>query len=325
MKRALITGITGQDGSYLAEMLLEKGYEVHGLVRRSSTQTTWRIDGILDRVKLHEGDLGDQSSLSRVVEWTNPDEIYNLAAQTHVGTSFQTAEYTGDVTGIGVARLLEAVRASSRPRRFYQASTSELYGNAPAPQGEGTPMIPRSPYGAAKLYAHAMTRIYREAYGVFACSGILFNHESARRGELFVSKKITKAAVRIKLGLQDKLVLGDLSAKRDWGHAKDYMRAVWMMLQREEPEDFVIATGETHTVLEFVERAFGRLDLDYRKYVEVDSNLFRPAEVNVLRGNAEKARTVLGWTPEVHFEELVAEMVDADLAIARGHKTEAAE
>ncbi|MSP61945.1 MAG: GDP-mannose 4,6-dehydratase [Myxococcales bacterium] len=321
MKRALITGVTGQDGSYLAELLLAKGYEVYGIVRRSSSFNTGRIDAIYQdpheedyRFKLVYGDLNDASSLNRILRTVRPDEIYNLGAQSHVRVSFDVPEYTGEVTGIGTVRLLEAIRESGINPRFYQASSSELFGSAPAPQSETTPFHPRSPYGVAKLYAYWITINYRESYGMYACNGILFNHESPRRGETFVSRKITRAAARIKLGLQDKLFLGNLDAKRDWGFAGDYVEAMWRMLQQEQPDDFVIATGETHTVREFLDAAFGRLDLDWNGRVEIDPRYFRPAEVDELCGDMGKARRLLGWEPTVRFGELVEMMVDADLA-----------
>ena len=317
MRRALVTGITGQDGSYLAEILLDMNYEVHGLIRRSSSETTWRIAGILPRVKLHDGDLLDSGSISRLVEKIAPDEIYNLAAQSFVPASFTSPIYTGDATGLGAARILEAIRQSGRPIRFYQASTSEMFGSSPPPQSEVTRFHPRSPYGAAKLYAHHMTVNYREAYELFACNGILFNHESPRRGDLFVTRKITKAVARIKLGLQDKLVLGNLDAKRDWGHAYDYVRAMWLMLQADAPDDYVIATGETHTIREFLEIAFDRVELKWENYVEIDPAFYRPAEVHALCGDASKARRKLGWAPEISFESLVHDMVDADLRALR--------
>ncbi len=321
MKRALITGVTGQDGSYLAELLLQKGYDVYGIVRRSSSFNTARIDSIYQdphdpryRFKLVFADLNDASSLNHVLRTVRPDEIYNLGAQSHVRVSFDIPEYTGEVTGIGTLRLLEAIRESGIQPRFYQASSSELFGSAPAPQSESTPFHPRSPYGVAKLYAYWITINYREAYGMYACNGILFNHESPRRGETFVSRKITRAAARIKLGLQDKLFLGNLDARRDWGYAGDYVEAMWLMLQQERADDFVIATGETHTVRDFLDLAFGRLDLDWNKHVEIDPRYFRPAEVDVLCGDMAKARRLLGWEPRVRFPELVAMMVDADLA-----------
>jgi GDPmannose 4,6-dehydratase len=320
MKRALITGVTGQDGSYLAELLLEKGYEVYGIVRRSSSFNTARIDDIYQdphetdyRFKLLYGDLNDASSLNHILRTVRPDEIYNLGAQSHVRVSFDVPEYTGEVTGIGTVRLLEAIRESGIAPRFYQASSSELFGSAPAPQSERTPFHPRSPYGVAKLYAYWITINYREAYGMYACNGILFNHESPRRGETFVSRKITRAAARIKLGMQDKLFLGNLDAKRDWGFAGDYVEAMWLMLQQDKPDDFVIATGETHTVREFLDHAFGRLSLDWKKHVEIDPRYFRPAEVDELCGDMSKARRLLGWEPKLRFKDLVDLMVDADL------------
>jgi GDPmannose 4,6-dehydratase len=323
-RRALITGVTGQDGSYLAELLLAKGYEVWGIVRRSSSFNTGRIDPIYQdphdpeyRFRLVYGDLHDGSSLNRVLRTVRPDEIYNLGAQSHVRVSFDVPEYTADVTALGTVRLLEAIRESGINPRFYQASSSELFGSAPPPQSEITPFHPRSPYGVAKLYAYWITVNYRESYGMYACNGILFNHESPRRGETFVSRKITRAAARIRLGLQDKLFLGNLDAKRDWGYAADYVEAMWRMLQLERPDDFVIATGETHTVREFLDEAFGRLDLDWHRHVEIDPRYFRPAEVDELRGDTSKARRVLGWEPRVRFRELVARMVDADLADLR--------
>jgi GDPmannose 4,6-dehydratase len=330
MKRALITGITGQDGSYLAEFLLEKpDYEVHGLVRRSSTLNRQRIDHILraqpsvgDRFQLHYADLADASSLSQIMEQVRPDEVYNLGAQSHVRVSFDQPLYTADVVGLGTLRILEAVRQLNRsqPVRFYQASSSEMYGSAPPPQGLETPFHPRSPYSCAKLYAHWQTINYREAYGMFACSGILFNHESPRRGESFVTRKITLGASRIKEGLQKKLVLGNLDAKRDWGFAGDYVRAMWMMLQHDSPEDFVVAMGETHAVSEFLELSFSYLGLDWQDFVEFDSKYTRPSEVDVLLGDPTKARDVLGWKPEVDFKGLVTMMVDHDLELARREK-----
>ena len=319
-KKALITGITGQDGSYLAELLLAKGYEVHGLVRRSSTFNTRRIDHLYvdpheagARFFLHYGDMSDSGQLSHLIYNIQPEEIYHLAAQSHVRVSFDMPEYTGDITGLGVTRLLETIRRSGIKTRFYQASSSELYGSTPPPQNEDTPMRPRSPYAAAKLYAYWMVRNYREAYGLYAVNGILFNHESPRRGETFVTRKITRAVARIKLGLQDKLYLGNLSARRDWGYAPDYVEAMWLMLQQETPDDYVLATGETHAVREFLEAAFAHLDLDWRQYVEIDPRYFRPTEVDALQGDAGKARRLLGWQPKVSFAELVRLMVDADL------------
>jgi len=325
-RRALITGITGQDGSYLAELLLKKGYEVHGIVRRSSSFNTARIEGIYQdpheadyRLKLIYGDLNDASSLNRVLRTVRPDEIYNLGAQSHVRVSFDVPEYTAEVTGIGTVRLLEAIRESGISPRFYQASSSELFGSSPAPQSETTPFHPRSPYGAAKLYSYWITVNYREAYGMFACNGILFNHESPRRGETFVSRKITRAAARIKLGMQDKLFLGNLDAKRDWGFAGDYVEAMWLMLQAKAPDDFVIATGECHTVRDFLDEAFGRLDIDWKRHVEIDPRYFRPSEVDELRGDMSKARRKLGWEPKVKFAELVRMMVETDLEDLKKH------
>lgn len=327
-KRALITGITGQDGSYLAELLLEKGYEVHAIVRRHSTFSRQRIDHLLtdptyrqSALHLVYGDLTDASSLNRIIRTVRPDEIYNLGAQSHVRVSFDVPDYTTDVVAMGALRLLEAVRESDLEPRYYQASSSEMFGKvAETPQCETTPFYPRSPYACAKVYAHWITVNYRESYGMYACNGILFNHESPRRGENFVTRKITRAAVNIHLGRQDKLFLGNLEAKRDWGHARDYVEAMWMMLQQEKPEDFVIATGQTHSVREFLGAAFGHLDMDWEKYVEIDERYFRPAEVDVLLGDASKAREVLGWEPKVTFEQLACEMVDADLEALRDEK-----
>ncbi len=319
-KKALVTGITGQDGSYLAEFLLAKGYEVHGLVRRSSTFNTRRIDHLYvdpheqgARFFLHYGDLTDSGQLSPLIYNLQPDEIYHLGAQSHVRVSFDMPEYTGDVTGLGVIRLLDAIRRSGIKTRFYQASSSELFGATPPPQNEETPMQPRSPYAVAKLYGYWMVRNYREAYGLFANNGILFNHESPRRGETFVTRKITRAVARIKFGLQKKLYLGNLEARRDWGYAPDFVEAMWLMLQQDTPEDFVIATGESHSVREFLAAAFSHADLDWREYVEIDPRYFRPTEVDFLLGDADKARRILGWQPKVNFPELVRIMVDADL------------
>jgi len=319
-KKALITGITGQDGSYLAELLLAKGYEVHGLVRRSSTFNTRRIDHLYvdpheagARFFLHYGDLSDSGQLGHLIYNIQPEEIYHLAAQSHVRVSFDMPEYTGDITGLGVVRLLETIRRSGIETRFYQASSSELYGSTPPPQNEESPMRPRSPYAAAKLYAYWMVRNYREAYGLYAVNGILFNHESPRRGETFVTRKITRAVARIKMGLQKKLYLGNLEACRDWGYAPDFVAAMWLMLQQDGPDDYVLATGETHSVREFLEAAFAHADLDWRQYVEIDPRYFRPTEVDALQGDASKARRVLGWQPQVSFGELVRLMVDADL------------
>ena len=324
-KRALITGITGQDGSFLAELLLEKGYEVYGVIRRSSSFNTDRIDHLYQdphepdtRLRLLYGDLNDSSSLNTILRKTEPDEIYNLGAQSHVRVSFDVPEYTGEVTGMGTVRLLEAIRETGIRPRFYQASSSELYGKvAEVPQSERTPFYPRSPYGCAKAYAYYITVNYRESYDLFACNGILFNHESERRGETFVSRKITRAATRIKEGLQDKLYLGNLDARRDWGYAKDYVEAMWLMMQASEPDDYVIATGETHSVREFLDEAFGYLDLDWREYVELDSRYLRPAEVDVLIGDYSKARHRLGWQPTVGFRELVRIMIDHDAKLAQ--------
>jgi len=323
MKKALISGITGQDGSYLTELLLGKGYEVYGIIRRASTFNTERIDHIYQdphesgrRLKLVYGDLNDASSLNKILRDVQPDEIYNLGAQSHVRVSFDIPEYTAEVGALGTLRLLEAIRETGLSKtRFYQASSSELYGKVQeVPQRETTPFYPRSPYGVAKLYSYWITVNYRESYNLYACNGILFNHESERRGETFVTRKITRAAAAIKLGLQDKLFLGNLDAKRDWGHAKDYVRAMWMMLQQDEPDDYVIATGETHSVRELLDEAFGHLGVDWQPHVEIDHRYFRPAEVDLLIGDASKAKRELGWQPEITFKELVRTMVDADLA-----------
>ena len=312
--RALITGITGQDGSYLAELLLEKGYEVHGMVRRSSTENFERIEHLRDRIHLHQADLLDQLSLIRLVDEVRPRELYNLAAQSFVPTSWKQPLLTGEFTALGVTRLLEAVRLVDPEIRFFQASSSEMFGSVPEePQNEQTPFRPRSPYAVAKVYGHFITINYRESYGLFACSGISFNHESPRRGKEFVTRKVTDAVARIKLGLLDHLALGNLQARRDWGYAGDYVRAFWLMLQQDEPDDYVIATGVQHSVQQLVEIAFAHVGLDWRKYVRVDPALFRPAEVNSLRGDASKAREKLGWRPTVDFEQLVRMMVDADL------------
>jgi GDPmannose 4,6-dehydratase len=318
MRRALITGITGQDGSYLAELLLAKGYEVHGLVRRASSFNTQRIDAFRDRIPLHYGDLVDSSSLHAVLERSQPDEVYNLAAQSHVRVSFEMPEYTCDVTAAGVGRLLEAMRTIGCKARFYQASTSELFGKVrETPQTETTPFHPRSPYAAAKAYGFHLTVNYREAHGIFACNGILFNHESPRRGENFVTRKITRAVGRIAAGSQDKVALGNLDAKRDWGFAGDYVLAMWQMLQQPQPDDYVVATGETHSVKELLELAFARAGLDWRKHVASEERHLRPAEVDVLQGDASKARRVLGWKPKVSFRELVEMMVDSDVELAK--------
>ena len=327
MKKTLITGITGQDGSYLAEFLLNKGYEVHGLIRRSSTFNTGRIDHLYKdmhdpeaRMYLHYGDLSVSAHLTNLLSDIKPDEIYHLGAQSHVRVSFDTPEYTGDITGLGTIRLLEAIRKTGIRTRFYQASSSEMFGAAPPPQSELTPFQPRSPYAAAKVYSYYVVKNYREAYNIFACNGILFNHESPRRGETFVTRKITRAAARIKLGLQKKLYLGNLDAKRDWGFAGDYVEVMWMMLQQDKPDDFAIATGETHSVREFVERVFEKLDLDYRRYVEIDERYFRPTEVDVLLGDSTKAQETLGWKPKTNFDQLINMMVKTDLELAEKEK-----
>lgn len=325
MKKALITGITGQDGSYLAELLLAKGYEVFGIVRRSSSFNTDRIEHIYQdpheqnvRLRMFYGDLNDASSLNKILRDLQPDEIYNLGAQSHVRVSFDVPEYTAEITALGAVRLLEAIRDLGLKPKFYQASSSELYGKVlEVPQTEKTPFYPRSPYACAKAYAYHITVNYRESYDLFACNGILFNHESERRGETFVTRKITRAATRIKLGLQDSLFLGNLDAKRDWGHAKDYVEAMWLMLQQEQAADYVIATGEQHSVQEFVEETFGLLDLDWQKYVKIDPRYFRPAEVETLLGDASKARRELGWEPKISFKELVGLMVESDLKLAQ--------
>jgi GDPmannose 4,6-dehydratase len=325
--KALITGITGQDGSYLAELLLAKGYEVHGLIRRSSTFNTERIDHLYvdpheknARLFLHYGDITDSGQLTHLIYNLQPDEIYHLAAQSHVRVSFEMPEFTGDITGMGTTRILEAVRRSGIQTKFYQASSSEMFGDSPPPQNEETPFRPRSPYAAAKVYAYWMARTYREGYGLFAANGILFNHESARRGETFVTRKITRAVARIKYGLQERLYLGNLDAKRDWGFAGDYVEAMWKMLQVEKPDDYVIATGETHSVKEFLEEAFGYVDLEWRKYVLPDPRYFRPLDVESLQGDASKARMMLKWEPKVKFKALVRMMVDADLRELREMK-----
>lgn len=320
-KKALITGITGQDGSYLAELLLEKGYEVHGIIRRSSSFNTGRIEHLYQdfhvndaRVFLHYGDLADSSALSRLLEKIQPDEIYNLAAQSHVRVSFDIPEYTADVVALGTIRILDAIKDTEIKTKFYQASTSELYGKVvETPQTEKTPFYPRSPYACAKLYSYWITVNYRESYDMYACNGILFNHESPRRGETFVTKKITHAIARILKKEQDKLYLGNLDAKRDWGYAKDYVEAMWLMLQQDKAEDYVIATGETHSVREFLDEAFGLVGLDWKKYVEIDPRYYRPAEVDLLLGNPAKAKEKLGWKPKTTFKELVKIMLEYDL------------
>lgn len=324
-KKALITGVTGQDGSYLAELLLAKGYEVHGIIRRASTFNTGRLDGIYAdphasgvRLRLHYGDLSDASGLARLVAAIQPDEVYNLAAQSHVRVSFEIPEYTTDITATGTVRMLEAIREVGIRPRFYQASSSEMFGQArETPQRETTPFHPRSPYGCAKVHAYWITVNYRESYGLFACNGILFNHESPRRGETFVTRKISRAVARIQAGLADKLYLGNLEARRDWGYAPEYVEAMWLMLQQDTPDDYVIATGETHSVREFLEVAFGHVGLDWRQFVEVDRRYYRPAEVDVLVGDPSKAAARMGWKPRTTFAELVRLMVDADVALLR--------
>jgi GDPmannose 4,6-dehydratase len=323
MPKALITGCTGQDGSYLAELLLAKGYEVHGLKRRASSFNTDRLDHIYRdfheadaRFFLHYADLTDGSSLTSLLYDMRPDEIYNLGAQSHVKVSFEVPEFTADVVACGTLRLLEAMRSTGVKCRFYQASSSEMFGSAPPRQSESTPLHPRSPYGCAKVFGHHITVNYRESYGLHASSGILFNHESPRRGETFVSRKITRAVAHIKHGLQQKLYLGNLDARRDWGYAPDYVRAMWLMLQQDTADDFVVGTGEAHTVREFVELAFAYAGLDWKEYVEVDARYFRPAEVDYLRADASKAGRVLGWEPAVTFDELVRIMVEADMKAA---------
>ncbi len=323
IKKALITGITGQDGSYLAEFLLKKGYEVYGLIRRASTFNTDRIDHFYQdpheknvRLNLVYGDLNDASSLNRIIKTIKPDEIYNLGAQSHVKVSFEIPEYTSEITAIGTTRLLEAIRDSGIHTKFYQASSSEMFGKVlETPQSEKTPFYPRSPYAAAKVYAYWITVNYREAYDMFACNGILFNHESPRRGETFVTRKITMALARIKAGVQKNLYLGNLDAKRDWGFAGDYVEAMWLMLQQDKPQDYVIATGETHSVKEFLQEAFSYAGLDWKKHVKIDKRYMRPTEVDLLLGDSRKAHKDLGWKPKVGFKQLVKMMVDADLAL----------
>ena len=327
MKRALITGITGQDGSYLTDFLLKKNYEVYGVIRRSSNFNTGRIDHLYEdphcnpALKLVYGDLTDGGNLSQILNDINPDEVYNLGAQSHVRVSFDQPVYTVNVDALGTLRLLEAVRTMPRPAKFYQASSSEMYGKvAETPQNEDTPFYPRSPYGCAKVYSFWQTVNHREAYNLFACNGILFNHESPRRGETFVTRKITRAATRIKLGLQDKLYLGNLDAKRDWGFAGDYVEAMWLMLQQDKPDDYVVATGETHSVKEFLEQVFACLDLDWGKFVEIDHRYYRPTEVDILLGDYTKAKKVLNWEPKVSFKELARMMVDSDMKLAENEK-----
>jgi GDPmannose 4,6-dehydratase len=321
-RRAFITGITGQDGSYLAELLLAKGYQVHGLIRRSSSINRERIDHLHAdsrqserRLFLHYGDMSDSTSLPRLIDEIQPDEVYNLAAQSHVKVSVEAPEYTSDVNALGTLRLLSAIHHCDPGIRYYQASTSEMFGAAPSPQNERTPFSPRSPYGASKLYAYWMTLNYREAYGIFACNGILFNHESPRRGESFVTRKITRGVASILAGHQDAVYLGNLEARRDWGYAPDYVRAMWLMMQQQDPDDYVVATGESHSVREFCQLAFSHAGLDYERYVKVDPAYYRPTDVEDLRGDASRVRSALGWRPEVNFEELVRLMVDADLEL----------
>jgi len=320
-RKALISGITGQDGSYLAELLLEKGYEVHGVIRRVAIEDPehrlWRIKHLLDNIELHPASLESYPSIFRVIASVKPNEIYHLAAQSHVRVSFDIPEYTGDVTGLGTIRILEAIRETGLKTRFYQASSSEMYGKVvEVPQRETTPFYPRSPYGAAKVYAYWVTVNYRESYDIYACNGILFNHESPRRGETFVSRKITRAATRIKAGLEKRVYLGNLDAKRDWGYAKEYAEAMWLMLQQKEPNDYVVATGEAHSVKDFLDEAFGLLGLDWKQHLEVDPRYYRPAEVDLLIGDATKAKTILGWEPKTRFKELVRLMVQADMLLA---------
>lgn len=323
-KKALITGITGQDGSYLTELLLSKGYDVYGIIRRASSFNTERIDHLYSdphnkpKLKLVYGDLNDSSSLAEIIHSIEPEEIYNLGAQSHVKVSFDIPEYTGEISGMGTQRLLEAIRRTGCKARFYQASSSEMFGKvAEIPQKETTPFHPRSPYACAKVYSYWLTINYRESYNIFGCNGILFNHESPRRGETFVTRKITRAATRIKLGLQDKIYLGNTDAKRDWGFAGDFVEAMWLMLQQERPDDYVIATGETHSVKEFLEETFSLLDLDWKEYVEFDPKYLRPAEVELLLGDYSKAKKTLNWEPKVKFKQLVKMMVDSDMVLAR--------
>jgi len=325
VKKALVTGITGQDGSYLAELLLAKGYEVHGIIRRASTFNTERIDHLYQdphingvRLFLHYGDVSDATNLIKLLYRIQPQEIYHLAAQSHVRVSFDIPEYTGDVTGLGTIRILEAIRETGLKTKFYQASSSEMYGKVQeVPQRETTPFYPRSPYGAAKVYAYWLTVNYRESYGIFACNGILFNHESPRRGETFVTRKVTRAVARIKTGLEDKLYLGNLESKRDWGYAKEYVEAMWLMLQQDEPQDYVIATGETHSIHELLEEAFSYAGLDWRQHLEIDQRYYRPAEVDLLIGDSSKAKRKLGWEAKIKFRDLVRLMIDADMEAAK--------
>ena len=327
-KKALITGITGQDGSYLAELLLSKGYEVHGIIRRASTFNTHRLDAIYSdphspkhKLFLHYGDLSDASNLARLVSKIQPEEVYNLAAQSHVRVSFDSPEYTADITGTGTIRLLEAIRDAGIKPRFYQASSSEMFGLVQeVPQKETTPFYPRSPYGAAKVYSYWITVNYRESYGMHASNGILFNHESPRRGETFVTRKITRAVAHILAGLQDKLFLGNLDSKRDWGYAKEYVEGMWLMLQQDEPDDYVLATNETYTIRDFLDVSFGHVGLDWKKYVEIDPKYYRPAEVDLLIGDYSKAKKKLGWEPKTKMHELAKLMVDSDVALLKAHR-----
>jgi GDPmannose 4,6-dehydratase len=330
VKKALVTGITGQDGSYLTELLLAKGYEVHGIIRRASTFNTGRIDHLYQdphingvRLFLHYGDIADSTNLIKLLYRIQPDEIYHLAAQSHVRVSFDIPEYTGDVTGLGTVRILEAIRETGLKARFYQASSSEMYGQAKEiPQRETTPFYPRSPYGAAKVYAYWVTVNYRESYGLFACNGILFNHESPRRGETFVTRKVSRAVARIQAGMDNELYLGNLEAKRDWGYAKEYVEAIWLMLQQDRPDDYIIATGEAHSVREFVEEAFAYVGLDWRKYVKKDPKYYRPSEVDLLIGDPSKAKRVLEWEAKTRFRDLIRLMVDADIATVKESVTD---
>ena len=311
MKIALISGVTGQDGSYLSELLLSKGYEVHGIVRRGSTINTRRVDHLIknDNYTLHYGDLGDANSLIRIMQKIKPDEVYNIGSMSQVRVSFDIPEYTGQITGLGVTRMLEAIRSVNSKTKFYQASSSEMYGDSRVPQNENTPFHPQSPYGCAKLYGYWLTKAYRKGYNMFACNGILFNHESPRRGETFVTKKIVRAACRIKLGLQDKVVLGNLEAKRDWGHSKDFMEAIYSIMHHSVPDDFVVATEEYHTIHSFLREVFKRLNLDYHEYVKFDKRFLRPNEVPELKGDATKIRDVLGWKPKISYSELIDDMI----------------
>ena len=324
MKKALITGVTGQDGSYLAELLLSKNYEVHGIIRRASTFNTERINHLYQdphvngvKLFLHYGDIADSTNLIKLLYRVQPEEIYHLAAQSHVRVSFDIPEYTGDVTGIATVRLLEAIRETGLKTKFYQASSSEMYGKVcEVPQRENTPFYPRSPYGAAKVYAYWVTVNYRESYGIYACNGILFNHESPRRGETFVTRKVTRAVARIKLGLDEKIYMGNLDAKRDWGYAKEYVEGMWLMLQQQQPDDYILATGVTHSIRELLEEAFTYAGLDWKKYVDIDPRYYRPSEVDLLLGDASKAKAKLGWQPQTTFRQLIHLMVDADMTLA---------